>query len=91
MQRFHEKAVSFLTPNAGLQAPLMAEATQERRLLAVACKPGLGAGSAEGLWLDNTQEAIRLLRPVSHPRKAGFSLQSEAGMQESHNGLNDVL
>jgi hypothetical protein len=34
-----------LGPNAGPQAPPMAEATQERRLLAVACKPSLGQGS----------------------------------------------
>jgi hypothetical protein len=32
-------------PNARRQAPPMAEATQERRLLAVACKPSLGQGS----------------------------------------------
>jgi hypothetical protein len=32
-------------PNARLQAPLIAGATQERKLLAVACKPLLG-----GFW-----------------------------------------
>jgi hypothetical protein len=36
-------------PNATLQAPPMAEATQERRLLTVACKRLLGPGSARPL------------------------------------------
>ena len=31
-------------PNAGPQAPLEAEATQERRLEAVACRPWFGVG-----------------------------------------------
>ena len=39
-------------PNARLQAPPIATATQERRLSAVACKPLLGAGSGTGLRFD---------------------------------------
>src|SRR5437870_3504806 len=35
-----------LKPNAGRQAPPIARATQERRLLAVACTPWLGASAA---------------------------------------------
>src|SRR5437867_913577 len=37
-----------LAPNAGPQAPPIAAATQERRLLAVACRPMLGAEVAPG-------------------------------------------
>jgi hypothetical protein len=47
-----------LAPNAGLQAPPMAAATEERRLLAVACRPMLGRE-----W----QEESARVRPVFRP------------------------
>ena len=41
----HPKTTGRLKPNAGPQAPPIAGATQERKLLAVACRPTLGVGT----------------------------------------------
>ena len=53
-------------PNAGPQAPPIAGATQERRLLAVACRPMLGS-------------APRRPQPCPHPRPEATGRRPSAG------------
>src|SRR4029077_18940720 len=58
-----------LLPNARFQAPPMAAARNERRLLAVACKPWLGAAPGGTLALPPTPPAW--LRPPPVPQRRG--------------------
>jgi hypothetical protein len=55
-------------PNAGPQAPPMAAATQERRLLAVACRPMLGRGG--GWCVGCPSDLLQLF--AQHTAESGF-------------------